>query len=120
MVLTAGSKVLIVHRRLFEGDHPRYFVGQVDGYENGIARVTGQTFVYDVVDGFFEKKKDRRTKIFSILSGNVFCYELPNEVKLDELIFEHQLHNVFLTDKNHFYMDLTENYRSPVRLRQMG
>lgn len=119
MVLSAGSKVLIVHRRLFDGDHPRYFVGLVDAYENGIAKVTGQTFVYDVMDGFFDKKKDRRTKIFSILSGSVFCYELPQETKLEQLVFEHELHTVHLTDKAGFKMDLSENYRAPVKMRQM-
>ncbi len=117
MVLTTGSKVLIVHRRLFEADHPRYFVGQIDGYENGIAKVTGYTFAYDVLDGHFDRKSDRRTKIFSLTSGSVFCYELPRETKIEAIVFEHDRHYVYLTDKAGFKMDLSENYRTPVKPR---
>ena len=37
MILETGAKVLIAHRRLFEGDHGRYFTGVVEGYEGGLA-----------------------------------------------------------------------------------
>jgi hypothetical protein len=117
MVLHSGQKVLIVHRRLFEADHPRYFVGQVDGYENGIAKVSGFTFSFDAISGHFEKKSDRRTKIFSIISGSIFCYELPESVSLDTLVLEHERHFVYLTDRSGFKMDLSENYRTPVKPR---
>ena len=117
MVLNSGSKVLIVHRRLFETDHPRFFVGQVDAYENGIAKVSGFSFAYDVFDGRFDKKTDLRTKIFSITSGNIFCYELPSEIKLQNLKFEHERHFVYLTDGQKFKMDLSENYRTPIKLK---
>lgn len=41
MILTQGSKVLICHRRLFEEDQPRLFVGIADAYEDGLAKVAG-------------------------------------------------------------------------------
>jgi hypothetical protein len=117
MILSSGSKVLIVHRRLFEDDHPRFFVGQIDAYENGIAKVTGFTFAFDIFDGHFDKKIDQRTKIFSITSGNVFFYELPRDVKIPNLKFEHERHFVHLIDGAGFKMDLSENYRAPIKVR---
>jgi hypothetical protein len=41
MLLEPEDKVLVVHRRLFEGDHQRFFVGIVENYEEGIAKVSG-------------------------------------------------------------------------------
>jgi hypothetical protein len=117
MVLSEGSKVLIVHRRLFEADHPRYFVGQVDGYENGIAKVTGHTWVYDPMDGKLDKKGDSRTKILSLVSGGLICYELPADLRLETLNFQYDGHTLSLTDLKKFKMDLSENYRTPVKLR---
>ena len=47
-MLERGNKRLIVHRRLFEKDTPRFFIGEVEAYESGILKVKGFTFVKDV------------------------------------------------------------------------
>jgi hypothetical protein len=116
MILSVGSKVLIVHRRLFESDHPRYFVGQVDGYESGIAKVTGYTWVYDPMDGKLDMKGDSRTKILSLVSGGLICYELPTEMRIESLVFKYDGKSLTLTDSKKFKMDLSENYRAPLKL----
>jgi hypothetical protein len=36
MLLEQGNKLLVTHRRLFEGDLPRFFVGEVEAYEDEI------------------------------------------------------------------------------------
>ncbi|HEX4924730.1 MAG TPA: hypothetical protein VFV50_11615 [Bdellovibrionales bacterium] len=113
MILTSGSKVLVAHRRLFDGDTARYFVGLVDAYENGIAKVTGHTWLLNTVEGRFERKADQRTKIFSIISSGIFFYELPTAIQLDRLKLTNEGHAAFfLTDGAGFKMDLSENFKS--------
>ena len=55
-MLKQGDKLLIVHRRLFEKDTPRFFVGEVQAYDDGLAKVKGYTFVKDVFSGSMQKK----------------------------------------------------------------
>ena len=47
MILNPGDKILVVHRPLFEADTARYFLGLVDAYEAGIAKVVGTSWVKD-------------------------------------------------------------------------
>ena len=51
MPLTPGDKVLIVHRRLFEKDTDRFFLGTIEAFEAGLARVTGFTFARNLMTG---------------------------------------------------------------------
>ncbi|MEX2490545.1 MAG: hypothetical protein WD425_02165 [Nitrospirales bacterium] len=41
MMIEQGEKLFIAHRRLFEKDTPRFFVGEVQAYEAGIAKGKG-------------------------------------------------------------------------------
>jgi hypothetical protein len=45
MMLKEGDKILIAHRRLFEKDDVRFFVGRVDAYE----AATGHSYVRDIM-----------------------------------------------------------------------
>ena len=74
MVLESGDKLLIAHRRLYEKDEMRFFVGHIDGYEAGIARLTGHSYVRDPIGGTMLEKSDLRTKILSLASGTLLVY----------------------------------------------
>jgi hypothetical protein len=109
MILQDGDKVLIVHRRLFEQDRSRYFVGIVDGYEAGIAKVTGYSWYQDTFAGKFVGKHDSRCKILSLASGTLMAYQLPAETDLNKLAFELDgKGSVYLTDHAGFRMNLDE------------
>ena len=109
MILSNGSHVLIVHRRLFENDNTRFFIGIVLGYEVGIVKVQGHTFIKDAFSGEFIEKRDKRTKIFSIASGTLFVYELPTDLQIDSLTLSADRNGgMRLTDGINFSMDLTE------------
>ena len=43
MVLKEGDNILVAHRRLFEKDEVRFFVGRVDAYEAGIVKAPGHS-----------------------------------------------------------------------------
>ena len=47
MLVATDTKLLVVHRRRFEKDQGRYFVGRVWGYENGVAKISGRTWSRD-------------------------------------------------------------------------
>ena len=108
MVLAAGSKLLVCHRRLFNEDQPRFFVGVVKACEEGVAKVTGYSFTRDPSLGFV-RKDDERTKIVALASGMVIVYELPAEVDVAQVRIEQPGgHSVVMTDGRSFRMDLAE------------
>jgi hypothetical protein len=109
MILSNGCKILVSHRRLYSEDIPRLFVGVVDGYEGGIVKASGHTWIRDFMNGTFYRKPDLRSKIFSIVSGSLFCYQLPDTVELSQLRFEIQGKRVLLVDGVDFKMDLSES-----------
>lgn len=108
MILNNGSKVLVSHRRVFEGDQPRFFVGEVEGYENGIVKVGGYTFGRTRV-GQYARKSDRRSKIFSIASGTILVYELSDEVEIDNVTIVCEGLQTWLTDGQRRLMDLSDH-----------
>ena len=109
-MLEQGEKLLIVHRRLFENDTPRFFVGEVQAYEAGIVKVKGYTFVKDLFSGNMKKKAGSRIKFMSIISGTFIVYQLPVTVLLDSVRFDlDQDGALVLKDDGGFSMDVAES-----------
>lgn len=109
MLLKEGDKILVTHRRLFEKDETRFFVGRVDAYEAGIVRVKGHSFVRDMLGGRVIEKSDERTKILSLSSGTLIVYQLPDAVALDTLTFEVREGQLTLMDGKEFTLNLAEH-----------
>ena len=109
MLLKKGDKILIAHRRLFEHDEVRFFLGEMDDYEVGIVKVRGHSFVHDKTSGSFIKKTDTQVKILSLSSGTLLVYQLPEPVVIDALRFEITNLHLSLTDGKEFTMNLTEH-----------
>jgi hypothetical protein len=109
MLLKKGDKILVAHRRLFEKDSVRFFVGHVDDYEAGIVKVKGHSSVRDGMTGLMIEKSDERTKILSIASGTLLVHQLPDAVELDGLRFEISGTQLLLTNGREFTMNLTEH-----------
>ena len=113
-MLKAGDKLLIAHRRLFETDQPRYFVGTVLAYEAGLVKLSGYSWVREHIRGDLERKDDRRVKVIALNSGAAISYQLPETVDLDALKLEaRKAMTVVLTDGAGFLMDLTEHVLRP-------
>jgi hypothetical protein len=72
-----GDKLLIVHRRLFEKDTSRFFVGEVQAYEQGVAKVKGYTFVKDRFTGNIKKKRIFAPKFCLSSQGPSLCINCP-------------------------------------------
>ncbi len=106
-MLKAGDKLFIAHRRLFDGDEPRFFSGRVVAYEAGIVKVAGHAWVRERVRGEFGRKPDERIKIVPVTSGAIIVYQLPDSVDLSALRLETRKTSFLLTDGS-YSMDLTD------------
>lgn len=107
--LEPGYKVLIAHRRLFEADKPRLFVGTVEIFDStsGLLKVTGFSF-YPKKGTNWERKKELRTKIVALASGTLIVYQLPHETDLTKVEIVNEKAGLVLTDEHHLRMDLSE------------
>jgi hypothetical protein len=108
MLLDEGDKILVAHRRLFERDETRFFLGRVDAYDSGIVKVTGHSYVRDVVSGNVVKKVESRTKLLSLSSGTLIVYLLPEDVSLAAIQFLYEEGQLSVTDGKEFTLDLAE------------
>lgn len=109
MILKSGDKVLIVHRRLFEQDLGRFFLGTIKEYEGGVASVTGYTIVRESEDGLFLRKDDLRTKIVSMASGTFIVYQLSDDFAVEQARIQARDNRLMLLDGRGFEMNLSEH-----------
>ena len=108
MLLKSGDKILVAHRRLFEKDVVRFFVGRVEAYEAGMIKATGQSYVRDMMGGQVIGKEETRTKILSLSSGTLMVYQIPDRVELGAITVIAADLQLTLTDGKGFTMNLTE------------
>ncbi len=112
MILDRGDKVLVAHRRLYDGDAPRYFLGTVLDCFEGVAKVEGRSFVFDAFTGKILRKQGSTRKIVSLSSGTLIVYHLDDDVDLDRAEFKTASRGqIILTDGKHLEVDLTEPAR---------
>lgn len=108
MILEKGEKIHVIHRRYFQAEARRHFVGTVEAYENGIARVTGYVYTVDRAKFSFVKRPERRTRIVSLISGDVFVNILPAEVDIENVVYRQENKMVRVTDGSDWHLDLSE------------
>jgi hypothetical protein len=108
-ILTRGENIFVIHRRRFDKDIRRHFIGIVESYEDGIARATGYVFVIDDLNKhLFMKRPDRRTKLVPIESGDVIVNVLPESLDIEEVRYVLSERTLWVTDGNGWKMDVKE------------
>jgi hypothetical protein len=108
MILQPGEKLHVIHRRKMDREPHRHFVGVVEAYENGVARVTGNVYTVDTVKSAFFRRPDKRTRILAIGSGDLIVNVLPAEVNLDKIVYKLEKKAVRVTDGSNWYLDISE------------
>jgi hypothetical protein len=108
MILQKGEKVHVVHRRHLEKDPHRHFIGVVDAYENGLARVTGHIYTVDLMKFSFFRRPEQRTRIIALGSGDVIVNVLPPSVELDKIVYKQEKKCVRVTDGGQWQMEISE------------
>lgn len=109
MLLNEGDNLLIAHRRLFDKDESRFFLGKVVAYDMGLVKVQGHSFVRDVLSGRIIEKAELRTKIFSLTSGTLLVYQLPGTVSMDSFVLTADEGRLHATDGKGFKMNLADH-----------
>jgi hypothetical protein len=108
-LLSPGEKIHVMHRRRFEKDVRRHFVGEVESYEQGIARASGYVFVIDDLSKhLFVKRPDRRTKLVPISTGDVIVNIIPETVDIELVHYELYERSLRVTDDSDWSMDVKE------------
>ena len=108
MILKKGEKIHVIHRRLFEKEPHRHFIGVVDEYENGVARVTGHVYTVDPVKFAFIRRAEKRTRIISVISGDLLVNIIPPSVDLEKIVYKQEAKSVRVTDGGDWHLDLSE------------
>jgi hypothetical protein len=108
MILKKGEKIHVIHRRHFEKEPHRHFVGVVEAYEEGVARVRGHVFTVDRVKFCFMRRPDTRTRLISIVSGDVLVNVIPGQVDLESIIYKQENKGVRVTDGGEWHLDISE------------
>lgn len=108
-LLRPGEKIHVIHRRQFEKDARRHFVGEVESYEHGIARAAGYVFVVDDLNKhMFVKRPDRRTKLIPISSGAAIVNVIPQTADLEQVHYELKDGALYATDGKSWQIDVKE------------
>ena len=108
MILQKGEKIHVIHRRILEKEPHRHFLGIVDDYENGVARVTGHVFAVDEVKAVFFRRPELRTRIISLVTGDVLVNILPPSVDLEKVVYKQEQKSLRVTDGGDWHMDISD------------
>jgi len=108
MILRSGEKVHVIHRRYYDKDQHRHFIGHVEAYEGGIARVVGHVFTVDTVKFQYVRRPELRTRIISIVGGDLLINVIPDSVDLDKITYKQEKKGVRVTDGSAWHLDLSE------------
>ncbi len=107
-ILSPGEKIHLIHRRHFDHDPHRHFVGVVDAYEDGVVRVTGHVYAVDPVTFEFRRRAELRTRVVSASSGEVIINVLPSAVNLDSVRYKQEPGALRVTDGSEWHLDISE------------
>ena len=107
-ILRPGEKIHLIQRRHFEHEPHRHFVGVVEAYEQGVARVTGHVFTVDTQTFQFFRRPEPRTRIVSLASGEVLANVLPPEVDLEKIVYKLEAKALRVTDGSDWHLDISE------------
>jgi hypothetical protein len=109
MILNKGEKIHVIHRRHFEKDLHRHFVGVVEEYDSGVARVNGYVYTVDMAKFVFVKRPDRRIRVISVISGDLLVNVLPAAVDIENIVYKQEKKAVRVTDGSEWHLDISEH-----------
>lgn len=108
-LLNPGENIHVIHRRCFDKDVRRHFVGRVESYESGVARASGYVFsIDDLSKHLFVKRPDRRTKLIPIGSGDVIVNVIPESVDIERITYVLHDRSLKVTDGENWSMEVKE------------
>jgi hypothetical protein len=108
MILRSGEKIHVIHRRFYEKDPHRHFIGTVEDYEGGVARVVGHVYTVDTVKFQYIRRPEVRTRIISLVSGDLLVNIIPPSVDLEKISYKLEKKSVRVSAGPEWHLDLSE------------
>jgi hypothetical protein len=108
-MISKGEKILVITRRLFDGDLRRHFVGEVQETTSTAMRIKGYSFVFDEATLQFVRHDEKRIRIFSFIDSGLVIFILPSEVCMDDISYKWEENNRrIITDGKMYKMNISE------------
>ena len=109
MIISVGTKVHVVERRLFESDVRRHFIGEVMASSDQAMQVRGWVFVYDGSTASFRRQPERRTRIVTLVDARIIVNILPEEAMIERAEYRSDENgNLTVTDGEAFSLAMNE------------
>ena len=108
MVVEIGEKIYIMTQRRFEQDIRRHFVGTVLTSDGSVVRKEGYTFVFDSNKDNYDKRPEKRTRIFDLSDSGYIVNIIPKETVLEKVIYKLSDRRLVVTDEKTFSLDVNE------------
>ena len=106
--VSPGEKVHVITRRLFEGDVRRHFVGECTKVTENAIRVEGYAFIFDSAKNVYERRPEKRTRVFSLSDGDLIITVLPPDVSVDSVKYGRAKDRLVITDGKTVLLDINE------------
>jgi hypothetical protein len=108
-ILSAGDKIHIIHRQVFDRDVQRHFVGIVEACEGSLAKVKGYLFARDTQSNqFVRHDHEARTRIVALNSDMLIINVLPPHVDTEKITYKrHVGQEVTVTDGSDWHLELS-------------
>ena len=107
-ILAPGEKIHVIHRRRFDQEPHRHFVGVVDDYREGVLRMTGHVYAVDTTTYQFIRRPEQRTRVVSVVSGEVIVNVIPVSVDLSKITYRQEGSAVRVSDGSDWHLDISE------------
>ena len=107
-ILAPGEKIHVIHRRRFDQEPHRHFVGVVNDYLEGVLRMTGHVYAVDTMTYQFIRRPEQRTRVVSVVSGEVIVNVIPVSVDLSKITYRQEGSAVRVSDGSDWHLDISE------------
>jgi len=107
-VFSVGEKIHIITRRLFPKDVNQHFAGEIQAVSADQIRVEGHVFVYNSGKNEYEKRPEKRIRIFFMSGAGHIVIILPKSANLESLHYANKNGRLVFTDEKGFSLDINE------------
>ncbi|MHC5211708.1 MAG: hypothetical protein ACYTG2_13395 [Planctomycetota bacterium] len=87
MIIEKSDKIIASLRRKFSEEYARFFIGTVEGAEDGVIRVAGRVWVWDPYRQNVVVREGERCKLIALASDQFIVHVLDREEDLEALNF---------------------------------
>jgi hypothetical protein len=108
MIVDKGDVLFVSHRRMYQHDEDRFFLGRVITCEGVLVKLVGFTFVRDLRNGRIVRKNERRARVLSLASPGYMVYQLPEDVNIEQVTITSGNGEALLLDGTRELMNLAE------------